>query len=110
MVYSKKIIYPTLTQSRSMILDTEYTSNPSGIISEQMWSVNLEDVKMYIKNSSGLPVVHTTEHEQAMICRWMATQSVNYEMSQYMMAIPSIRAKWDSFVNDPLYSHYFTVD
>jgi hypothetical protein len=65
---------------------------------ENIWNSNLEKCKTYINTYKKLP-------ENKLLFDWLKRQRTNYKCYYFIMKRPSIRLKWEEFINE--YREYF---
>jgi superfamily II DNA/RNA helicase len=80
-----------------------------------LWILNLEEVKKYIDENNKRPVVDKKKNSvnlhRSQLGEWINTQVTNYKNKlNIMKEYDEIYEQWKLFINDPKYSKYFLTD
>jgi len=77
------------------------------ISNTESWIDTLEEVKRYIGTNGKLPNKRDCKDEIKILGQWIIHQKINYSKNKYIMLNKNIKIRWENFVNDDKYKHYF---
>jgi superfamily II DNA or RNA helicase len=73
------------------------------ITNEDIWVYNLDKCKIFINTYKKRPSIITDKT----LANWLSDQQKNYKKHNNIMKDELIRKKWEEFITDEMYQHYF---
>ncbi len=74
---------------------------------QDLWVYNLEQCKTYINIHKNRPSSRDKEVNIKYMGNWLINQNKNYKKTNEIMKDELIRKKWEEFITDEMYQHYF---